>query len=42
MAEDIKVLKAEKDSRMARLEGQVRSMEEKVSGIGDRGGSTAD
>ena len=41
MAEDIKALKEEKDSRIARLEGQMRSMEEKVSGIGDRGGATA-
>ena len=39
--EEIKALKAEKDSRITQLEGQIRSIEEKVSGIGDRGGATA-
>lgn len=42
MAENIQRMESEKDAKIERLEGQVRSMEEKMSEIGDRDGARAD
>ena len=42
MAENIQNMEGKKDAKIERLEGQIRSMEEKMSRIGDRGGATAD
>ena len=42
MAENIQTLEGEKDAKIAQLEGQIRSMGEEMSKIGDRGGATTD
>ena len=42
MSDNIQSMEDKKDGKIARLEGQIQSMEEKMSKIGDRGGATAD